>query len=73
MLIGYFLTPQVVALGGVFVLAVLVFQVLVGMRKISFKGRTHMKVHKYGAYVLLGMAVLHGLGGLAWAFGWRLG
>lgn len=73
MVFGFFLTPQMIAIGGVVVLLLLVFQVLVGMRKIAFKGRTHMKVHRYGAYVLLAFGVLHGFAGLAWAFGWRVG
>lgn len=40
-------------------LAVLVFEMLVGYRKIRFKGHTHMKVHKAVAWVILLLSLAH--------------
>ena len=37
------------------------FQVLVGLRVIKFKGRTHMTVHKWGAFALLALSAGHGI------------
>ena len=37
------------------------FQILVGLRVITFKGRTHLKVHKWGAFTLLALAAVHGV------------
>ena len=52
--------PQVLLLLGLVTFALVVFQVLVGLRVIRFKGRTHMKVHTWGAYALLGLGAVHG-------------
>ncbi len=60
----------VIVTGGVVLLALLVFQVLVGMRKVRFKGPRHMKVHKYGAWILVIIAVMHGFGASAYVLGW---
>ncbi len=57
-------TPTIMAVFGLLVLAIIVFQMLVGYRKIAFKGRTHLRVHKWIAWGLVAVAVLHGLGGL---------
>lgn len=65
MLFGFAIQGWMVAAGGLTLLATLAFQVLLGLRKITFKGPLHMKVHKAVAYVLLGLAALHGLAGLA--------
>jgi hypothetical protein len=50
-----------IAAGGVTLFLLLSFQVLVGLRKITFKGPLHMKVHRYAAYVLLAFAAFHGI------------
>jgi hypothetical protein len=42
-------------------LALLAAQMLVGYRKIRFKGRTHLKVHKGVAWALAAFALVHGL------------
>lgn len=73
MLFGIVVKPIMLVNGGIVVLMLLVLQILVGMRRIRFKGRTHMKVHRYGAYALLVLAALHGFAGLLYAFGWRIG
>ena len=46
---------------GIVTFVLLVFQVLVGMRVITFKGRTHMKVHMWGAFALLALSAVHGV------------
>lgn len=68
MLFGFVITPVALVSGGLFVLAVMLLQILVGMRKIRFKGRTHQKVHKWGAWALLGLTVIHGVMGFMYAF-----
>lgn len=50
-----------VILGGVSLLFILVLQLLIGYRKIRFKGRTHLRVHKWVAWVMLTIAVAHAL------------
>lgn len=54
----------IVVLGGVTLLTLLVVQILIGKRKIKFKGPLHMKVHRWVAYAMVGAAVGHALGGL---------
>jgi hypothetical protein len=61
----------IIAAGGSFLLLLLVFQVLVGLRKIKFKGALHMKIHTWTAYAMIAFALFHGtfaLGTLV--FGW---
>ena len=64
MLFGFQLQSWMIIAGGLSLFALLVFQVLVGLRKIKFQGKLHMKVHKIGAYVILGFGAFHGLGAL---------
>ncbi|MGB4592486.1 MAG: hypothetical protein WBI63_01765 [Coriobacteriia bacterium] len=35
-----------------------------GLRKIQFKGKLHIKVHRVVGYLMLAFAVVHGLGAL---------
>ena len=65
-MLGFIPTPSplVVAGGGIFLLVLTVFQMLVGYRKIHFKGRTHLKVHKWLAWALVLAGAGHGLAGL---------
>lgn len=55
-----------VILLGVMVLAVLGTQMLVGYRKIRFKGRRHQQVHRWVAWAMVGVALLHALVALAY-------
>lgn len=73
MILGFIVTPMMLVFGGIFAVLVLVAQILVGMRKIHFKGRLHSKVHKWGAWVLLGIALFHGLLGIVYALQLRIG
>ena len=73
MIIGFIVTPAMLVAGGIFVVLVMLAQILVGMRKIHFKGRLHTKVHKYGAWVLLSIALVHGFLGIVYAAQLRIG
>ncbi|MHB1017001.1 MAG: hypothetical protein ACYC2X_03790 [Coriobacteriia bacterium] len=65
MLFGITIEPYMLIGGGIAVFALLVFQVLQGTRKIKFKGTLHLKVHKWVAFGLLAVSVIHGLLALA--------
>lgn len=65
MLLGIRLTSQMIIAGGVTLLALLVFQILVGRRTIKFKAPLHMKVHRRTAYAMLAVALLHATSALA--------
>jgi len=57
-------SADVVVVLGVLGLVLIFFQVLQGMRKIKFKGRLHLRVHTWGAVVLVVITVLHTLAAL---------
>ena len=59
MLFGIPIQPVYLIAGGVVIGVLLVFELLVGLRKIKFKGKTHLKVHKFVAWAILALAVLH--------------
>ena len=59
------ISATVVTVVGLVLLALLVLQILVGLRKIKFKGRTHLKVHRWIAYGMLAIALFHAVIGLA--------
>lgn len=65
MLFGIEIQPQMLIAGGAFLALLVAFQVLQGLRVIRFKGKTHLKVHKAAAYVLVAASVFHALAGLA--------
>lgn len=61
MILGFEIPAAGIIAGGVFLMLLVVFQMLVGLRVIHFKGRTHMKVHKWGAWALVAIALPHAL------------
>lgn len=65
MLLGIRITSGLLIAGGVTVFTLIVFQILVGKRKIKFKGPLHMKVHRWIAWAMLTVAALHAIGALA--------
>lgn len=73
MILGFAITPLMLVLGGSVLWLLMLFQVLQGLRKIKFKGRLHSKVHKVTGLVLLAAGAFHGLLGIAWALGARIG
>ncbi len=56
---------------GLLTYAVLVAQMLVGLRIIKL-GRSHRVWHRRLAFAILGLATVHGLAGIAFYFGWRI-
>lgn len=65
------LFTYLIAAGGLTLFLGLCFEVLVGLRKIKFKGPLHRKVHRYTAYVLLLVGAGHGLVAAGrFLFGW---
>jgi len=60
-----------VVVGGITMFVLLVFQTLLGLRVIKFKGALHAKVHRYAAFVLIALALAHGTYALGTVvFGW---
>lgn len=64
MIFGFDLLPIHLIIGGIATLLVLVFQILVGTRRIKFKGVKHMIVHRRVAWSMLAIGILHGLAAL---------
>lgn len=58
--------------GGIVVFLLLVFELLVGLRIIKFKGRTHMKVHKWAAWAIVILAGGHGVLAMIVYNSWRI-
>lgn len=71
MVFGIPVTASWMLVGGLTLLVLVVFEVLVGMRKIKFGRRTFV-YHKYIAFTIVGVALVHGLLGVLWVNGWRL-
>ncbi len=61
MLFGIQIQANMLVVGGVVLAALTVLQILVGLRKIRFKGKAHMQVHKALAWLMLLGAIAHGL------------
>lgn len=72
MVFGYQLQLINIVLGGLSVVTVVVFTMLVGMRKIKFKGRRHLVVHKTLAWMVLALGAVHGTLALAYLKGWKI-
>lgn len=66
MLLGIPIEPYMLIAGGSAVFALVVFQVLQGTRKIKFKGKLHLQVHKWVAVAILAASAVHGLVALAY-------
>jgi hypothetical protein len=73
MIFGYVVTPWLLVVLGVLAFGGLVFQILLGKRVIRFKGRTHMKVHRWLAYAITAFAAVHGLLALVRLNFWVIG
>ena len=65
MLFGITVNATMMLVVGSTLLLLLIFQMLVGKRKIRFKGPLHMKIHRRVAWLMLALAALHALAGLA--------
>lgn len=62
------LVPLIVA-GGLTLLSAIVLQLLIGYRKIHFRGPLHLKVHKWVAWAMLVFALFHAAGAYVYLFG----
>ena len=72
MILGIELTPAYIIAGGLLGGVLLILAVLVGLRIIKFKGRTHLRVHKTLAWALIAVSVVHGFAALTYFQGWRI-
>jgi len=61
MIFGLQVTLPVVMVGGVALFALIAVELLIGYRKIKFKGPQHRKVHKAVAWAIVVVGVLHGI------------
>ncbi|MBN2247868.1 MAG: hypothetical protein JW733_04135 [Coriobacteriia bacterium] len=65
MLFGMTIEPYMLIGGGSAIFVLVVFQILQGKRKIKFKGKLHLTVHKWVAAAILAASIFHGLLALA--------
>lgn len=72
MIFGFQLQLWNILAGGVVVLTLVILTMLVGLRIIKFKGRTHLKVHKTLAWTVAVVGGVHGTLGLVYLEGWKL-
>ncbi|PKQ30251.1 MAG: hypothetical protein CVT60_01225 [Actinobacteria bacterium HGW-Actinobacteria-10] len=69
MVFGFQLLPIHIIAGGVLTLSLLILQILVGTRRIKFKGVKHMMVHRRLAWGMLAVGLVHGSSGLLYFSG----
>jgi hypothetical protein len=68
MILGLEITARMMVVGGIVVFALLLFQVLAGLRIIKL-GRKNRVVHKWTGIAVLGIAAAHGLLGIVFGLG----
>lgn len=71
MILGHPVTLLWMLIGGMTLFAMIVIQVLLGMRKLKLGRRTFV-YHRYLAFAILGVALVHGMLGLLLFTGFRL-
>ena len=72
MVLGFAIPPIALIAGGLIIGLLVVLTMLVGLRKIRFKGRRHQKVHKALAWSILVVAAVHGFLALTYLQGWKI-
>jgi cytochrome b561 len=72
MILGMPITGVMMMVGGAVIFSLVLFQVLLGLRVIKL-GKRHRIVHRWVALTILGIAAVHGLFGVLYATGLRLG
>jgi hypothetical protein len=72
MILGLPITGTMMLLGGVALFVLTLFEVLLGLRVIKL-GRKHRVVHRWTAFAILGVAAVHGLLGVLYVTGFKLG
>lgn len=73
MIFGMVVSTTVVVALGVATYALLVAQMLVGLRKIRFKGRMHQLVHRRVAWTLVAVSTVHAMFAVVYALGLTIG
>ena len=71
MFFGLTVTLEMLLVLGVLLFAVLVVQVLIGLRVIKI-GKSHRVWHRRLAFTILALGAIHGLAGIVLYFGWRI-
>lgn len=71
MIFGWPVTSLWMLILGLTLLALIVFQVLIGERKIKLGRRTFV-YHRYVAYTILTVAFVHALLGVLFVMGWSI-
>lgn len=69
MVFGFTLSLQILAVGGVVMMALLLFQLASGLRWIKLPPKRRLKIHKTAGVLLVVLAVVHGAMGLILATG----
>ena len=72
MILGLAVTGTMMLMGGAMLFALAAFEVLLGMRVIKL-GKKHRIVHRWTAFTILGVAAIHGVLGVLFVTGARLG
>jgi hypothetical protein len=72
MILGIAVTGTVMLVGGALMFALVLFEVLLGLRVIKL-GKRHRMVHRWTAYAILGVGAVHGLLGVLFVTGAVLG
>ncbi len=72
MILGLTIMPWEIIAGGLTLLTLFGFQMLVGYRKIHFKGPRHLKIHKTTAWTILAVALVHASLALTYVMGWTI-
>ena len=72
MILGMPVTGPMMLIGGAMLLTLTAFEVLLGMRVIKL-GKQHRIVHRWTAFAILGIAAVHGLLGVMFVTGLRIG
>jgi hypothetical protein len=72
MILGLTITGPMVVVGGSTLFALVLFQVLLGLRVIKL-GAKHRVVHRWTAFTILAVAAVHGSIAALFALGGRLG
>ncbi len=73
MVFGLTLSLQIMTVGGVVMMALLIFQLASGLRWIKLPPKRRLKIHKTAGVVLVILAVVHGAMGLILATGVTIG
>lgn len=72
MILGVAVTGVMMLIGGALLLALTLFEVLLGLRVIKM-GKKHRIVHRWTAFAILGVAAIHGILGVLYVTGASLG